>query len=58
MCLNIVKIGDQIKISYKDSRDYPQYLQTNSLDCIEENLRLSGREDLIPIVRRIVTMQK
>ncbi len=57
MCLNIVKIGDQIKISYMDNRGYPQYLQTNSLECVEENLRLSEREDLIPVVRRIVTMQ-
>lgn len=57
MGLNIVKIGDQIKISYKDSRGYPQYLQTNSLECVEANLRLSGREDLIPVVRKIVTMQ-
>lgn len=57
MCLNIVKIGDQIKISYRDSRGYPQYLQTNSLECVEENLRLSGREDLIPVVRRIATMK-
>lgn len=57
MCLNVTKIGDQIKVNYLDSRGYPQYLQTNSLECVEANLRLSGREDLIPVVRRIVTMK-